>query len=42
MKLQRARAQTFKNIDDSGWVGIDQITCLVGKTNFQRFPIRSH
>lgn len=31
MKLCRARVQNFKSIDDSGWVDIDQVTCLVGK-----------
>jgi predicted ATPase len=31
MKLLRARVQNYKSIDDSGWVDIDQVTCLVGK-----------
>lgn len=31
MKLLRARVQNYKSIDDSGWVDLDQVTCLVGK-----------
>jgi hypothetical protein len=31
MKLLRARVTNFKSIEDSGWVDIDQVTCLVGK-----------
>ena len=31
MKLLRARVLNFKCIDDSGWVDLDQVTCLVGK-----------
>ena len=31
MKLTKARVTKFKSIDDSGWVRIDQVTCLVGK-----------
>jgi predicted ATP-dependent endonuclease of OLD family len=31
MKLLKARIQNFKSIDDSGWVDVDQVTCLVGK-----------
>ena len=31
MRLVRARVQNFKSIDDSGWVDIDDVTCLVGK-----------
>ena len=31
MELVRARITNFKSIDDSGWVSIDGITCLVGK-----------
>lgn len=31
MRLLRARVQNFKSIDDSGWVDIDEVTCLVGK-----------
>jgi AAA ATPase domain len=31
MKLSRARVLNFKSIDDSGWVDLDRVTCLVGK-----------
>ncbi len=31
MKLLRACVLNFKSIDDSGWVDLDQVTCLVGK-----------
>jgi hypothetical protein len=31
MRLLRARIQNYKSIDDSGWVDLDQVTCLVGK-----------
>jgi len=31
MKLVRARVQNFKSIDDSGWVDLNEVTCLVGK-----------
>jgi AAA domain, putative AbiEii toxin, Type IV TA system/AAA ATPase domain len=31
MRLLRARVQNFKSIEDSGWVGFDRVTCLVGK-----------
>ena len=31
MKLIRARVTDYRSIDDSGWVDIDGVTCLVGK-----------
>lgn len=31
MKLLRACVLNFRSIDDSGWVDLDQVTCLVGK-----------
>ena len=31
MKLTRVRVTDYKSIDDSGWVAIDDVTCLVGK-----------
>ena len=31
MELIRARVTNYRSIDDSGWVGIDNVTCLVGK-----------
>lgn len=31
MKLVRVRITNYKSIDDSGWVEVDEITCLVGK-----------
>ena len=31
MKLTRARVTNYKSIDDSGWVTIDNVTCMVGK-----------
>ena len=31
MKLQRIRVQNYKCIDDTGWVEIDDLTCLIGK-----------
>lgn len=31
MKLVKARVTNYKSVDDSGWVRIDEITCLVGK-----------
>lgn len=31
MKLLRAQVTNYKSIDDSGWVMIDNVTCLVGK-----------
>ncbi len=31
MKLTRARVTNFKSIDDSGWVTLDNVTCMVGK-----------
>ena len=31
MKLTRARVTNFKSIDDSGWVSLDNVTCMVGK-----------
>jgi predicted ATP-dependent endonuclease of OLD family len=31
MKLIRARVTNFKSIDDSGWVTLDNVTCMVGK-----------
>ena len=31
MRLTRARVTNYKSIDDSGWVALDEVTCLVGK-----------
>ena len=31
MKLTRARVTDYRSIDDSGWVDVDSVTCLVGK-----------
>ena len=31
MRFTRARVTNYKSIDDSGWVGTDDVTCLVGK-----------
>lgn len=31
MKLTRARVTDYRSIDDSGWVDIDSVTCMVGK-----------
>jgi len=31
VKLTRARVTKFRSIDDSGWVSLDEVTCLVGK-----------
>ncbi|MCH2307147.1 MAG: ATP-binding protein [SAR202 cluster bacterium] len=31
MKLRRARVTHYKSIDDSGWVDLDLITCMLGK-----------
>lgn len=31
MQLEELRVQNYKSIDDSGWVGIDDISCLIGK-----------
>ena len=31
MKLTRARVTNYRSIDDSGWVSLDNVTCLVGK-----------
>ena len=31
MEFVRARVTNYKSIDDSGWVSLDGITCLVGK-----------
>ena len=31
MRFTRARVTDYKSIDDSGWVGTDEVTCLVGK-----------
>lgn len=31
MKLIKVRIQNYKSISDSGWVDMDQVTCLVGK-----------
>ena len=31
MKLKRARVTHYKSIDDSGWVDLDLITCMLGK-----------
>ena len=31
MELIRARVTNYRSIDDSGWVGIDNVTCMVGK-----------
>jgi predicted ATP-dependent endonuclease of OLD family len=31
MKLTRVRVHNFKSIADTGWVPIEQVTCLVGK-----------
>ena len=31
MRLVRARVTNYKSIDDSGWVTVDEVTCLVGK-----------
>ena len=31
MRLTRARVTNYKSIDDSGWVSIDDVTCMVGK-----------
>ena len=31
MQLVRARVTNYKSIDDSGWVSMDGVTCLVGK-----------
>ncbi len=31
MKLTRARVTDYRSIDDSGWVDVDSVTCMVGK-----------
>ncbi len=31
LKLTRARVTDYRSIDDSGWVDIDNVTCLMGK-----------
>ncbi len=31
MKLIRARVTNYRSIDDSGWVSLDNVTCMVGK-----------
>ncbi len=31
MKITRARVTNYRSIDDSGWVSLDDVTCLVGK-----------
>ena len=31
MRLSRVRVTNFKSIEDSGWVTLDDVTCLVGK-----------
>ena len=31
MDLQHVRVQNYKSIDDTGWVEIDDLTCLIGK-----------
>ena len=31
MKLARARVTNYRSIDDSGWVSLDNVTCMVGK-----------
>ncbi|MBP1921049.1 energy-coupling factor transporter ATP-binding protein EcfA2 [Halorubrum alkaliphilum] len=31
MKPERARVRNYKSIDDTGWVEIDDLTCLIGK-----------
>ncbi|MCH9010991.1 MAG: AAA family ATPase [Chloroflexi bacterium] len=31
MKLVRAKVTNFKSIDDTGWVDVDDVTCMVGK-----------
>lgn len=31
MRLIAVRVQNFKSIDDSGWVDVDDVTCMVGK-----------
>ena len=31
MKLRRARVTHYMSIDDSGWVDLDLITCMLGK-----------
>ncbi len=31
MKLTQARVTNFKSIEDSGWVSLDGVTCMVGK-----------
>ena len=31
MKLNRARVTNYKSIDDSGWMDVAQVSCLVGK-----------
>ena len=31
MKLTQARVTNFKSVEDSGWVSLDGVTCMVGK-----------
>ena len=31
MKITRARVTNYRSIDDSGWVSLDNVTCMVGK-----------
>lgn len=31
MKLQHVRVRNYKSIDDTGWVELDDLTCLIGK-----------
>ncbi len=31
MRLIRARVTNYRSIDDSGWVSLDNVTCMVGK-----------
>lgn len=31
MRVQQLRVRNYKSIDDSGWVDVDELTCLVGR-----------
>ncbi|MEJ7783300.1 MAG: AAA family ATPase [Solirubrobacteraceae bacterium] len=47
MELTRARITNFRSIDDSGWVDVDDVACLVGKnesgkTNFLQALARTN
>ncbi len=42
MKAKRFRIQNFRNIDDSGWILLDQVAAFVGRNESGKTKLIGH